>query len=354
MSKKTPSLAIAVPIGAWHPLLRDCLSSLAVQTPPPVLSVLDASGDPRTASVIDKFASRIAYRRAGRDAGQAAAILEGWAKAPGDLFGWLNADDALYPGAIEAVAAHFASQTDTDVLYGHSVIINDAFETVGYHWAVEEPSDALLSGCIISQPSCFFRKAAYERAGGLDASLHYTMDWDLWTRLWASGARFRFVDKVLSRVLWTREAKTGGFGRGRRRELTRIIDTYNPPLRRLKSRIGFSLHHALEYVAPKGAAAFIRSARPARRSIHGLGRNGEIADEAFLPIVHYGQNATSLKIAMQINRGSVAIGAGAAEKVATESGITILPVFAPPGSALEVRFRAAPGASARLVSAILE
>jgi len=34
----------------------------------------------------------------------------------------------------------------------------------------------------LAQPSCFWRKSLFERAGGLDVNLHLTMDTDLWLR----------------------------------------------------------------------------------------------------------------------------------------------------------------------------
>lgn len=344
------TFAIAAPIGAYHPLLRDCLQSLVAQDPRPVISVLDASGDKRTAAAIDEFGRAIAYRRAGPDAGQTAAILEGWEKAPGDILGWLNADDALYPGAMAQAAAHFSDNPDTDVLYGHSVIINDDGAITGYHWAVEPPSAAILSGCIISQPSCFFRRTAYEKAGGLDAALHYTMDWDLWTRLWKAGATFRFADSVLSRVLWSREAKTGGYGPRRRRELNRIIDANNPPLRRLKSRAGFALHHLLEYAAPQGLAGAARRIR-AVRSINGLGRNGEIGEAAEIPLVHYGREpARSILVAADVEKGRLTASTGDDEIELSGDGRAALKIALHSGETAAVRFRTSAGASARLRS----
>jgi glycosyltransferase involved in cell wall biosynthesis len=346
----TPTISIAVPIGAYHPLLRDCLASLASQSPRPTISVMDASGDARTADVVDEFGPFISYRRAGRDGGQTAAILEGWENAPGEILGWLNADDALYPEALDSVAAHFSENPDTDVFYGNSVIINDDDEIVGYHWAVEPPSAAILYGCIISQPSCFFRRSAYEAAGGLDASLHYTMDWDLWTRLWKSGARFRSTDDVFSRVLWSRDAKTGGFGSKRRKELNRIIDANNPPLRRVKSRIGFGLHHLLEYAAPSGVAVTVRAFRGAK-TIHGLGRNGEIVGEASIPIAYYGPRPShSLQVILKVEGPAVLVSVAGREHEAAGAAAIDIPLCVRSGEAPIVRFRAAPKGSARLRS----
>lgn len=284
-----PTFSISVPIGAYHPLLAECFESLSIQSPKPRVALLDASGDARVAEVADRFAGLFVYRRHGPDSGQSDAILEGWRNAPGDILGWLNADDALYPDALAATAQRFESAAQPDVVCGHTVIINDDNQVTGYHWAVESPSERLLFGDVISQPSCFFKRDFYERVGGLNADLHYTMDWDLWVRLWRGGAKFDFIDKTLSRVLWTRHAKTGGFNAARRQELNRIINQSASPLQRLKSKLGFALHHVFEYVLPCTLARSLRRfIFRTGSNIQGLGRNGEVVDAANIPLVRFG------------------------------------------------------------------
>ncbi len=290
------SFSISVPVGAYHPLLGECLESLAIQSPVPGVSLLDASGDPRVAEIADRFAGLFTYRRHGPDKGQSDAILEGWRQTPGMVLGWLNADDALYPGALTAALARLEGEDRPDVVTGHTVIINDEFNVTGYHWAVEPPAESLLWGDTISQPSCFFRRDAYDRIGGLDADLHYTMDWDLWVRLWRGGAKFAFIDQTLSRVLWTRNAKTGGFGPARRKELERIIGQNASPIRRIKSRLGFALHHAFEYMMPVPIARTLRRrVSKTGATIHGLGRSGEIDNAAEISVVRYGSQLTRVE-----------------------------------------------------------
>lgn len=320
-----PTFAISVPIGAYHPLLRACLKSLAIQTPRPQVAVLDASGDPRVQEAVAEFSDLVAYCRAGPDGGQSDAIIEGWDNLSGDILGWLNADDALYPGALEEAAKQFTDAPDTDLFYGHTVIINDDNVVEGYHWAVEPPSDMILAGDIISQPSCFFRRSKLDEIGGLDRDLHYTMDWDIWVRFWRAGAKFAYTENVLSLVLWSKDAKTGGFNRRRREELERIIGANGSLMRRLKSRFGFALHHALEYMAPDFVADFLRSA-PGRalRKINGLDRNGGFAGEAFLPLAHYGaEPMAALEVHLQ-SKGAVALSAAGASMEAASSGTYML------------------------------
>ncbi len=214
--------SIAMPIGSFHPFLADSLASLLAQKAKLNIAFLDASGDPRVKALADRFDDRLHYRRHGPDGGQSDAILEGWKHAPGDVLGWLNADDILYPDALEKALERFQREPELDVVYGHSAILDEHGRMTGYHWAVEPPGPRLLEAGIVSQPSCFFRRDAYERAGGLNADLHYTMDWDLWIRLYKSGAKFGFTDDVMSMVLWGDDTKTSSFNIERRRELRAI------------------------------------------------------------------------------------------------------------------------------------
>ena len=320
------SFAISIPIGSYHPLLRDCLCSLAIQSPLPQIAALDASGDPRVAALLDEFSQIIHYRRNGPDGGQSDAIIEGWKNTDAEILGWLNADDALYPGALDTASKHYTEHPDTDVFYGNSVINDDDDAIKGFHWAVEPPSNRILSGGIISQPSCFFRRSLVDSVGGLDRDLHFTMDWDLWIRFWRAGGKFEFSDEVFSRVLWSSDAKTGGFGAPRRRELERLISQNDGIVRRLKSRAGFALHHAFEYLLPAAATqAFrVRSARKSR-AIHGIDRAGGIAAKARIPIVHYDSDKkTALSLTFEGSNGTIKVAACGSEIDAVGHGVHLL------------------------------
>lgn len=296
--------AISVPIGAWHPFLPECLESLCAQGPLAEVAALDASGDARVAATLDQFNDRLAYRRTGPDAGQSDAIIEGWANLSAPFLGWLNADDALYPGALDKVSKRLTDEPAVDVLYGDSTIVDDMAAYCGFHWAVKPPSERLLRDCIISQPSCFFRRAAVDAIGGLNRDLHYTMDWDLWVRLWRDGARFDFIDAVLSRVLWSGDAKTGGFNAARRSELERIIGGNQQMIEKVKARIGFALHYALEYRAPKSVSRVIRRRNANHgRIINGIDRAGGVQGSAQLPLVFYGERGVN-SLALTVSNGA--------------------------------------------------
>lgn len=295
------TFAISVPIGAYHDLLPVCLKSLAAQGGGVHVSLLDVSDDPRVHAAADQFDKILSYRRHGPDKGQSDAIVEGWSQASGDILGWLNADDFLYPGAIGRVRAIFERDPSIDVVTGHSAICDRRGAITGYHWAVEPPGASLLSGCVISQPSCFFRRSLYDRAGGLDRSLHYTMDWDLWLRFYRQGAKFAFLNEPLSVVYWGEGTKTIGMNKARRSELERLIGAYTPPEKRFRTRRGFFLRAMLDNISsPKLKSAIEGALRRKKPSVFGIGPNGVLAERSTIYLPHFdGGGAVTIELKLE-------------------------------------------------------
>jgi GT2 family glycosyltransferase len=307
------SFSISVPVGNWHPFLPACLESLAAQDAPVKASLLDASGDPRVSDVANRFAGFLHYRRHGPDSGQSAAIVEGWAKTPGDILGWLNADDILMPGALAEARAAFASEPGLDMTCGHSAIIDEKQRMTGYQWTVEPPGPRILEANIISQPSCFFKRVAYEAAGGLDESLHYTMDWDLWIRLHENGARAAFIDAPLSMVMWGEGTKTAAFNKARREELRRIIEIHAPPEKRRKIFRAFAIHNLMSRA---NLSALTRAIERGRSSVFGLGADGAIAPGAKLYLAHY-ESAPKAGVSIALSGGAEKLGVRSSEAAQT-------------------------------------
>lgn len=210
---------VAIPIGSWHPFLPHALASLENQSASLEVAVLDASDDPRVRDAIDHSGLNIVYRRHGQDAGQSAAIDEGWRNTTAPYIFWLNADDRLLPGALEFVLDKFNAETAPDVVFGESEFIDENDQVVGRHGQVEPVTDLLLRSNTISQPSCFTRRASIEDIGGINTALHFVMDWDLWVRLYRQGAKFQYVDKALSAVYMGAGTKTGLVSSRRMREV---------------------------------------------------------------------------------------------------------------------------------------
>ena len=118
-----------------------------------------------------------------KDRGQTDAIVKGFGMAEGGILSWLNSDDTLLPGALSSVVERFQELPSTAIVYGKVRYIDGEGRAFGEVDAGPTDHEELAVLNRICQPGAFFRRSEYEAAGGLDLSLHYVMDHDLWIRM---------------------------------------------------------------------------------------------------------------------------------------------------------------------------
>lgn len=236
------SFSIAIPIGGWHPFFPAALRSLAIQEPRPNIAVMNSTKDARINRALDESGLDFTYRRDGPDDGQSAAIMEGWINTDSAYLGWLNVDDILLPGALKAAEAALDASAGSAAVYGGTVILDSFRRVIGAHSQVEPISDVFVRSNPISQPSCFFRRSAVERIGGLDTRLHYVMDWDLWVRLVEAGEHLEPIDEIWSAVFWGPKTKTSTFSSSRMREIFNLSQPRAGTFNALKTLLGVCTH----------------------------------------------------------------------------------------------------------------
>ena len=215
-----------------------------------------------------------------QDAGQSAAIQEGWDNTSGDIVAWLNADDYYFPNALVKIEEIFLSKPDIDVVYSHAIHISAEGDFMTYFPAISKDIFLITRGCIICQPSCFVRRSAMERVGGLNSNLHYTMDWDFWLRLYHAKCSFYFLDELTSVVRIYPETKTLSGAKLRYQEIERILRANTNWFRTQISLMGFHYYdltivrtNFLDYITYSllSALKYIhRTVRPKSSAIKGI------------------------------------------------------------------------------------
>ncbi len=160
--------------------------------------VMDAGSTDGTAELVAQYGEYLSHFESRKDQGQSDALNKGFARASGDILGWLNGDDLLLPGSLEYIARVFASHPDVDVVYGDRIIIDAQGDEVG-HWILPSHSDWILSWVdYIPQETLFWRRGLWERVGSyLDTSFDFAMDWELLVRFREHGARFRHLSRYM-------------------------------------------------------------------------------------------------------------------------------------------------------------
>ena len=177
--------------------------------------VMDGGSTDETLTILDGFGDAIRYV-SGPDSGQSDALNKGFSLARGDIFGWLNSDDLMAPGAIQRVVELLTTEPDVQWLYGKVIIVDE------HNRVIRRPITAyksfrmrrfsyrsLLRENWISQMGVFWRRSAHEEVGPFRKDLHLTMDYDFWLRL-AEHWPGRFVDEYLAAFRWYAATKTGG------------------------------------------------------------------------------------------------------------------------------------------------
>jgi glycosyltransferase involved in cell wall biosynthesis len=178
----TPSLNAAATI-------EQALASVREQTPSNVEHVVVDGGS--TDGTLEILARTPGVRWISEpDRGLSDAMNKGIRMARGDVIGWLNADDAYMPRALERVSAAFGARPDARWLTGRCIIIDAHGAEIrravtAYKWGLlRRYRFALhLTQNFVSSPATFVCRRAFDDVGLFDERFRYSMDYDLWLRL---------------------------------------------------------------------------------------------------------------------------------------------------------------------------
>lgn len=179
----TPRITLITPSFQQAAYLEECITSIHDQGYPALEHiVVDGGSTDGSAAIIERHAHRLAWWCSEKDQGQSHAINKGFAHATGDIFGWLNSDDALLPGALQRVAEAFTADPEL-IVFGGRLLHRDAQGDRLFDRLNDERDAArLFADPIINQQSTFYRMDVVRNAGGVDSALRYVMDVELWWR----------------------------------------------------------------------------------------------------------------------------------------------------------------------------
>ncbi len=163
--------------------------------------IQDGGSTDGSREIIEHLVPRLHARESAPDRGQADAIAKGFAKTsggPDDLMAWINSDDFYLPGALAFVADYFARHPDVDVLYGNRIVVNDDSREVARWFLPQHDPEVLRLNDFVPQETLFWRRRIWDKAGGIDASFKFALDWDLLLRFQAAGAKIVHVPYFLA------------------------------------------------------------------------------------------------------------------------------------------------------------
>ena len=237
-----PLVTIVTPTYNMGHFLRETIESVLSQDYPHVqYIVMDAGSQDDTVEILKSYGSRLEWVSE-PDEGQSDAVNKGFLRARGEIFTFLNADDIYYPGAVRAGVEAFARRPDAGVVYGNAWYTREDGSAFKRCPVLPYDYDRLGHLCYICQPASFLRSKVWAEMGGLDKSLHLTLDYDLWLRI-ADRYPMAYVAQDLATSRMYKENKSLGRRRESFREIVRIMQRHRRyvPLNWLYGYAGFIL-----------------------------------------------------------------------------------------------------------------
>jgi glycosyltransferase involved in cell wall biosynthesis len=112
---------------------------------------------------------------------------------------WLGVDDVWLPGRVAAVRSWVEAAPEASLHLAPSAIIDKTGRKLGV-WRCPLPADGPVASAFVTErllvqnfvaaPAPVFRRDTWLDCGGLDQTLWYTADWDIWLKLANSGSVF--------------------------------------------------------------------------------------------------------------------------------------------------------------------
>jgi GT2 family glycosyltransferase len=229
MMNPTPAIkktlvSVITPSYNQAPYLEQTVQSVLAQDYPHIeYIVVDGASTDNSFEIIKKYNDRLAYWISEKDSGQAEAINKGFARAKGEVLGWLNSDDYYLPNAISAAVKCFEHNPDVVMVYGDMLAVDGDGQTINVLKYKQLSLEDLLCFQIIGQPSVFFRRSALAKTGLLETSFHFMLDHHLWIRL-AQQGKILHVPQVWSAARYHAQAKNRARAAEFGREAFRVLD----------------------------------------------------------------------------------------------------------------------------------
>lgn len=178
--------------------------------------IIDGGSTDNTIDIIKKYESKIHYWVSEPDKGQAHALNKGLQKASGEIFNWINSDDYLEPEALQHIAQAFMGNPQPQVVCGYTHCFYDETGETShtYRMGLKKTVGESILYVEMNQPGTFYKTSIVKQLGGINESLRYVFDDELWFKyLSAFGLKnISFIDQLICHFRLHKNSKSVGEG----------------------------------------------------------------------------------------------------------------------------------------------
>ncbi len=228
--KPWPRISIVTPSYNQGQFIEETIRSVLLQGYPNLeYIIIDGGSSDESVDIIKKYSPWLKHWVSEPDRGQVHAINKGFTRSSGDILNWLNSDDLFLPITLHQVIWFWRDHDECCFLTGDAEIVDCSISQREFYIRGDSYSfDELLNfhkGYYLPQPAVFFSQKAYFSVGGVNLSLNYAMDTDLWLRLRLK-YRLWYLPELLAQMRHHDEAKTWRQNLLAMKEVRQVIKQY--------------------------------------------------------------------------------------------------------------------------------
>jgi glycosyltransferase involved in cell wall biosynthesis len=210
MTGQPPTVSIVTPSFNQGRFIERTLRSVLLQDYSRLeYIVVDGGSTDGTAKVLERYRPFIDRLVVEPDSGQANALNKGFGLATGAILAFLNSDDCYAAPDVVARVAGLLSSGEHDLVSGRRMFVSEEGKFLQSTPFRPFSRDHLLLCDFLPQECTFFTREIFERAGSyLDETFDFALDYELWLRMLARGARFLCIEPYVGLFRWYAEQKT--------------------------------------------------------------------------------------------------------------------------------------------------
>jgi glycosyltransferase involved in cell wall biosynthesis len=190
---------------------------------------MDGGSRDNTVEIIRKYSTWISHWVSETDKGQSDAINKGFNIANGEIINWINSDDLLEPSALYYIGKAFIENKNTDFVCGKTLAFGKGINEHVLNPAPIIDKMANIYGFPHPQMSSFYRLQRVKEIGAIDNNLRFSMDYDLFVRIFLKG-KMMDIQELVARFRMHPLSKTSTMEKVRLQEdkliFSRLLNTY--------------------------------------------------------------------------------------------------------------------------------
>ncbi len=191
-------LSVITPVFNQERYIGETLDSVAALRTPHEHLVMDGGSGDGTVALLEQRDDPALRFVSEADRGQTHAVNKGFERAQGKFVGWVNADDAYVPEAVDRAVAFLEANPGVAGIYGFMDIVDaDGNLTRNYRPAPFSWRRYLYTGDYVPTPTIIFRRELLAGTGLLDESFQDAADYDFYLRLFHRRRVERMAEPLL-------------------------------------------------------------------------------------------------------------------------------------------------------------